>query len=155
MCTSVLLQLQTVSLVSSVPSTPPFFPYSSSFFTQFSESWGERFVEDNPLNMVCTKVSRSVASSCGLLYWFPSRRKLLWWWLCRALIYGCSRLSLIVIVLVCYFSRTIIFGSPWVYGVSSLRFLVTLLVSVVGSISWGRPLIKSDCFFSYFEPPLF
>lgn len=82
---------------------------------------------------------------CVCVYVSSSRgRKRLQWWLAKVLIYRDSRMSLLIILLLSSFSRTIVFDFPLDAGLSSFMFLATWAVSGLGSILWSGPQIQSD-----------
>lgn len=98
------------SLVFSVPCDFETLSVSSS--AEFPELRGERFDGDICLRTECSKVSYSLY---GLAVGFSiclisHRRKLLEWWLGKALIYEYNRMSLGVVLLLCPFSRRVVFG---------------------------------------------
>jgi hypothetical protein len=72
----------------------------------------------------------------GLLFFLPiyCKRKLLWWWLSKTLIYECRRLSLAASLFFCSFSRTVVY---------SFIFLAKLAVLGMAS-SYGLGLKQSD-----------
>jgi hypothetical protein len=84
-------------------------------FKGFSEPWVEGCDRDIPFRAECSKVSHSL----HIIWLWVSifipiycRRKLLWWWLSKTLIYEYSRMSLGVTLLLCSFSRMVVLGIP-------------------------------------------
>lgn len=118
---------------------------STSSSAWIPDPWGEWFNEDIPFRIECSKVSYSlhilhfcVSASVPIDY-----KKLLWWWLSEKLIYVNSRMSSGIILCVCVSflpwlqnHSTWFFLGPVTY---SFRFLTTLAVTGMNSISWNEP----------------
>ena len=88
---------------------------ASSSSAGLPESWGEGLDEDNRIWAECFLLSCSRHIAWLWVSVFVPifcRRKLLWRWLNKALIYNHDRTLLGVILLLYSFSRTIVFGSP-------------------------------------------
>lgn len=113
-CVPILLCLDSLeSLESSILSGLYFLSSSSSI--GFPEPWGERFDGDSPFRDQCSKVSHALHNVCLWVSVFVaicSRRKHLWWWMSKELIYEYNRMSLQVISSLCSFSRAVVFDFP-------------------------------------------
>ena len=82
-------------LVSSIPSGS--YNLSTSSSPGFPELWWEGFDGDIPFRTECSKVSHCLPNvwlSVSLIVPICCTRKLLWWWMNKALIYEYSRMSL-------------------------------------------------------------
>ena len=110
------LGVSTSPLSSRIP-TPTLYTVSTSFSTEFTGPWREGFNGDVLFSTGCCKISHSfILSGCGSLYLFPSAT---WgnvshdgWARHRSI----RRMSLGVILLLCSFSKTVVFGftlCPW------------------------------------------
>lgn len=86
-----------VSLEVSIPSDSYSLAASSS--TMFLEPGGD---------WMCQGLSLSVHLSVSIC----NRREFLWWWLSKTLMYEPNRMSFEIIVLLCSFSGTVVFGFP-------------------------------------------
>ena len=105
-----------ISLVSSIP-TGSYNRFSSSS-AWFYELWG-RFDRSILLMIECSKFSYTlhcpVVGLCFIFCLFSPiyyRRRFLWWWLSKIVVYSCSRILSGVILLLHSFHRTVIFGFP-------------------------------------------
>lgn len=82
------------------------------FFLGVPNAYVEELDRDISLEL---SVSRSLtlctlcSYGCLNLFSFTAKRKFLWWWLSKNLIYTYSRMSLGIILLLCYLSKTIVF----------------------------------------------
>ena len=83
--------------------------YTSTYTsTIFPGSWHKGFYEDSPFMNVCSKVFDILKTDWLRVFVFVSiyyRRKDLWWWLIKTLIFINSRMSLRVILLLCGLSK--------------------------------------------------
>ena len=76
------------------------------------ESWGEKLTKASHLGMSDQKsfILHFVQLWVFVLYSVYCSKKLLSWWMRKTLLYGYSRMPLGVMLLLCSFSRTIVFG---------------------------------------------
>lgn len=116
-----------VSLVWYVTSNP--YTLSASF-SKGSELWGEGFDWDILFRDGCSMVSHSLPIVwlwVSVLVHFFWLRKLFWWWLTKVLITEYNRMSLGVMLLLCSFSRTLVFLILFyfIFCSRSLGFLVS------------------------------
>lgn len=135
---SVMICLKvTVFLKSSITSDA--YNISASSSSYISEFWGEGLGEDVLFKTKCTQVFHSlhIVLLCvsGFIP-FTSRRSFndMGW---ADQICGLSIMSLGVILFFSFFSRIAIVGFVWAHDLSTLRLVVTLAVSFVGSILWN------------------
>lgn len=87
--------------------------------------WGEGFDSDTSFMAEGSKVSHSLHSVWLWVSAFAPiccRRKHLWWWPSKALIYEYSRMSLGVLLLLGAFGRTLVVVFPCIHVLSSLGF---------------------------------
>lgn len=77
-----------------------------------------------PFRAECSKSSHSAQGS-AIFISINFRRKLLWWWLSKALIEESSGMSLWVILWLHSFGRTVVFDFTYVPGLPHLRLLAT------------------------------
>lgn len=88
---------------------------STSSCAEFLEPWGEGLLKTSHLKLGGPKSSTLCTwSSCTSLNWFPftAGGKSLWWWPNGTLVYGNSRMSLGVFLLLCSFTKIRVYGFP-------------------------------------------
>lgn len=102
-----------VFLVSYIPSgSCNLYPSSSA---GFPELWEEGFGGDILFRTKCSKVCHTVHNVwlwISTVLYILCRRKFLWWWLSKALLYEYSRMSLAVILLLLFLNKINIWFSP-------------------------------------------
>ena len=118
--------------------SPGSYTFLDFFLMEVAESWRKVFSGDIPFR---TEYSRDCHSLSNIWLWFSTfiptccRRRLLWRWLIKALIYKNSEISM------SQFISLFLHGYCWILPLiptlSSLRLLVNWTVPSLGSISWS------------------
>lgn len=119
-CVGPVLFMRIVSLIFSIPSTAGFLGLPGLFDETSHLGLSVPLVFSMSIEIVHPWVS--------LAFLTNSRRKLLWWWLRKTLIYEYSKMSPGITLLTQSFRRTVVFAQPTpppVTGISKLRFLAT------------------------------